>query len=163
MLSLFKKKKKVVRDNLAQDRIAKNIVAWCIHWQERGASFMQKQTERLSGSGKMVMLILFSLITGSISIYLFSSNLIGKPSVPVSVTPIKVPAYPGKSGNENTKSAISITKHEYQKIKNFRDYMDSLARSPSGKLVYQGIIAHRPGLMDSVALVEKIYLSQSKK
>lgn len=124
---------------------------------------MQKQTERLSGNGKMVMLVLFCLITGSLSIYLFASNLIGKPSTAIPMTHIKPSLSSGKSGDENTKSSVSITKHEYQRIKSFRDYMDSLARSPSGKLVYQDIIAHRPGLMDSIALVEKIYQLQSRK
>lgn len=163
MLSLFKNKKETVRDNVIQDRVAKNIVTWCIHWQQRWASFMQKQTERLSGNGKMIMLSLFCLITGSLSIYLFTSNLLGKPSAAIPVIRIKTALSSGKSGDENTRSIISITKHEYQRIKSFSDYMDSLARSPSGKLVYQAIIAHRLGLMDSIALVEKIYLSQSKK
>ncbi len=148
---------------MPQDRIAKTIVAWCLRWQQRWASFMQQQTERLSGNGKLVMLVLFCLFTGSLSIYLCASNLIGKPSAAIPLTPIKTSLSQGKSGDENTKSSVSITRHEYLRIKRFRDYMDSLARSPSGKLVYQDIIAHRPGLMDSVALVEKIYLSQSKK
>ncbi|MFC4233305.1 hypothetical protein ACFOW1_15495 [Parasediminibacterium paludis] len=124
---------------------------------------MQRQTERLSGNGKMVMLVLFCLVTGSLSIYLFTSNLISKPSTAIPVTRIKTALSSGKSGDENTKSSVSITKHEYQRIKSFRDYMDSLARSPSGKLIYQDIIAQRPGLMDSVALVEKIYQLQSRK
>ena len=35
--------------------------------------------------------------------------------------------------------------------------MDSLARSPSGRKLYDSIVAARPGLMDSVRYIEKEY------
>lgn len=164
MLSLFKNKKKTpsAAGNAAQDRMAKNIVVWCIRQQQRWAAFMQRQMECLSGRGKLIALFLFCLVAGSLSIYLIVSSLSGKSSASVSVSRIKAPLHTGKTGDENTRSAIVITKQEYQRIERFRHYMDSLARSPSGKPLYDSILKQRPGLMDSVAFIENLYQSQTK-
>ncbi len=67
-----------------------------------------------------------------------------------------------KTGDENTQSAATITKQEYQRIEYFRHCMDSLARSPSGKAIYDSILNQHAGIMDSVAFLEKIYQSQTK-
>lgn len=165
MLSLFKNKKKAppAAGNAAQDRVAKTIVVWCIRQQQRWAVFMQRQMERLSGKGKLIALSLFCLISGSLSIYLIASSMMGKSSTgTISVSRIKAPLYTGKAGDENTRSATVITKQEYQRIERFRHYMDSLARSPSGKLLHDSILKQRPGLMDSVAFIENVYQSQTK-
>ena len=164
MLSLFKKKKAptplVV--NSAQDRMAKHIVAWCIRLQERWATFMQKQTERLSGNGKLIVLSLFCLVAGSLSIYLIATSLMGYPAVSIKISSIKAPLYSARSVDHDTKSSIIITREEYQRIEHFRHYMDSLATSSSGKPIYDSILKQRPGLMDSVAFIENIYQSQTK-
>jgi hypothetical protein len=41
--------------------------------------------------------------------------------------------------------------------------MDSLARSPSGKNLYDSITSQRPGLMDSVRFIEQLYRGEIKK
>jgi len=41
--------------------------------------------------------------------------------------------------------------------------MDSLARSPSGKILYDSIISQRPGLMDSVRFIENYYQQLKQK
>lgn len=164
MLSLFKNKTKTTSaaGNIASDRMAKNIVVWCIKQQQRWAAFMQRRMERLSGKGKLIALLLFCLIAGSLSIYLIASSLIGKPFVSISVSHIKTPLHTNRSGDENTRSGIVVSKQEYQRIERFRHYMDSLARSPSGRPLYDSILKQRRGLMDSVAFIENLYQSQTK-
>lgn len=150
-------------ENTAQDRIATSIVHKCIKVQEQCGTFMQHQTERLSGRVKKFMIVIFFLLSGGYSLYLIAESLISHKSKPLSIAPIKVPEHTGKSGNENTKAPVIVSKAEYEKIRRFRFYMDSLARSPSGKKVYDSILNQRPGLMDSVLFIENIYQLQIKK
>jgi len=165
MLSLFRKKKtkNVGKENIAQERLANNIVSACIRLQQRWANFMQRYTERLSRNGKLIALSLFCLTAGSLSIYFIASSMTSRKVSSFTVVHLTKPPYAGKSGDESTKALIIVSKAEYEKIQRFRRYMDSLARSPSDKKVYDSILIHRPGLMDSVLLIETIYLSQNKK
>ncbi len=59
--------------------------------------------------------------------------------------------------------AVTISEGENEKMQNFRNHMDSLAKTPSGKKMYDAILIDRPGLMDSVILIENIYQSQINK
>lgn len=68
-----------------------------------------------------------------------------------------------KVGDELNKPLAIITKEEYKKIEHFKNYMDSLAGSASGKKVYNCILTGRPGLIDSIILLENIYQSKIKK
>lgn len=78
------------------------------------------------------------------------------------VTQVKSP-HLLKVGDELNKPLAIITKEEYKKIEHFRDYIDSLAVSPSGKKLYDSILISHPGLIDSIVLLENIYQSQIKK
>lgn len=50
-----------------------------------------------------------------------------------------------------------MSKENYLKVHLFKEYMDSLARSATGKAVYDSILISRPGLMDSVRFIENNY------
>lgn len=165
MLSLFKKKKvqASLEKNAAQEKLAKSIVSAFIRFQQRWADVMQQHTERLSRNAKLIILSLFCLTAGSISIYFIASSTTSHRASSFTVFHLKKPPYALKSGDENAKALAIITKNEYKKITRFRFYMDSLARSPTGKQLYVSIISQRPGLMDSILLVENIYQTQNKK
>jgi hypothetical protein len=165
MLSLFRKRKtqSSVKENAAQERLANNIVSACIRFQQRWADFMQHHTERLSRNGKLIILSLFCLTAGSLSVYFIASSVMSRKASSITVIHFKQPPYAVKSGDENTKALVIVSEAEYIKILHFKLYMDSLARSPSGKELYESILSERPGLMDSVLLIEKIYQSQNKK
>jgi len=164
MFSLFIKKK--LKDtgtmNAAQEKVANRIVIVCIRFQQRWADFIQRRTERLSRNGKLIILFLFCLTAGISSLYLIASSVISRKASSFNVTHFKTPLYVGKSGDENTKAVVTVTKIEYEKIQRFRVYMDSLARSPSGKKVHDRILDQRPDLMDSIFFLVNIYQSQSK-
>jgi hypothetical protein len=162
MLSLFRKKKAQgsLKERAAQERLANNIVSAGIRFQQRWADLMQHNTERLSRNGKLITLSLFCLITGSLSIYFIWSSVTSHKASSITVIHLKKPPYALKSGDENTKALVIVSKAEYEKIQCFRFYIDSLARSPSGKQLYDSILSSRPGLMDSIFLIENIYQSQ---
>lgn len=165
MLSLFRKRKtqSSANENAAQERLANRIVSACIRFQQRWADFMQRHTERLSHNAKLIVLSLFCLTAGSLSVYLIASSIIRCKAPPINVIHFKQPPYAVKSGDENTKASMMVSKAEYEKILRFRIYMDSLARSPSGKKLLDSILSQRPGLMDSILLIKTIYQSQIKK
>lgn len=165
MLSLFKKTKthSSVKENVAQERLANSIVSACLRFQQRWADFMQHHTERFSRNGKFIVLSLFCLTAGSLSIYLIASSVVKRKASSFTVIHLKKPPYTVRSGDENTKASVIVSKAEYEKIQRFGFYMDSLARSPSGKELHDSILIHRPGLMDSILLIENIYQSQIKK
>ena len=70
--------------------------------------------------------------------------------------------YRQKKGEANLEPA-EVSEAEYSRIKRFRVYMDGLARSPAGKTLYDSIIHHRPGLMDSVWFIENYYQQLKQK
>lgn len=165
MFSLFIKKnlKDIGNRNAAQERVANCIVSVCIRLQQRWADFMQRQTERLSCNGKLIILSLFCLTTGSLSLYLIASSVSSRRAYSFTATHLKRSPFAGRSGDENIKAIGIVTKAEYEKIHRFGMYMDRLARSPFGKKHYDSILTRNPGLMDSVLLIESIYQSQIKK
>lgn len=126
------------------------------------AKWMMKRTEKFSRRTWIVLLIFFVLSTSTYSIYLAVSAIAEKDGTLITVTPIKKPRYTTEMG-ENDKEAVEVSEAQYRRIKRFRVYMDSLARSPSGKTFYDSITSHRPGLMDSLQLIEQLYREKIKK
>lgn len=164
MFSLFIKKK--LKDtgttNAAQETAANRIVTVCIHLLQRWADFMQRFIERLSRNGKLIILSLFCLTAGSLSLYLIVSSVISRKASSFNVIHLKIPSYVDKSGDENAKAVVTITKTEFEKIQRFRIYMDSLTRSPAGRKAHDSILDQRPHLMDSIFFLVSIYQLQSK-
>ena len=117
---------------------------------------MMKHTQKFSRNTCKLLLVLFILTAGGYSIYLAIDALFKTDSKAISITPVKKPAHINETGDVSAATS-PITDTGYNRIKNFRMYMDSLARSPSGKSVYDSIMMHRPGLMDSVRMIENYY------
>ncbi len=164
MLSLFRNRKKqnIGKHHEMQDQFLKSIMHTCIRWQSGWALWMQRKAEKLSRKGKLIMLLIFMLLTGSYSGYLIGKSFSRSQTYSFSITHIKRLAYTQETGDEVKYTNAVISKSEYERIHRFRRYMDSLARSPTGKALHDSIVAHRPGLMDSIQIVENIYQSQIK-
>lgn len=139
----------------------KGIQAGYKYLQGSWANWMTKFTEKFSHRTWIVLLILFVLSASAYSVYLAMSAFT-KASNSFTVTPIKKPKHATKTG-EVPIEAAEVSETEYNRIKKLRVYMDSLARSPSGKAVYDSIISHRPGLMDSVRFIENYYKQLKQK
>ena len=165
MLFSNKKKQKVTGKNEARDKIAKNSARYFILSQTKWAAWMQRKTERMSGKGKVMALILFCMLAGGNSIYIATSSFSGKQAPPFSVGSIKQPKYIQNPDDEKTRASVSISEEEYQRIHRFKLYMDSLAiaNGPSGKNLFDSITTARPGLIDSILIIENRYQSQTKK
>lgn len=126
------------------------------------ANWMMKRTEKFSKRTWIVLLILFVLSFGSYSTYVGVSAFTNKRSKSITITPIKKPEHVTETGDANIETA-EVSEAEYSRIKKFRMYMDSMARSPSGRILYDSITSHRPGLMDSVRFIENYYQQLKQK
>ena len=157
-----KKKEKTSLQNIRQDRIANSIVITCISLQQRWATFMQRHTEQLSTKWKAIILSVFCLCTGGLSFIFIAKSLTSNNIVSFNVTQFKSPRL-SIGGDQLCKPLVIISEEEYRKIEHFKNYIDSLAGSPSGKKLYNSILISRPGLIDSIILLENIYKSQLKK
>jgi hypothetical protein len=158
-----KKKKKVSEQLGVRTQLIEGIVYRCIKWQSDMAVWMQKKTQRFSHGDKLAILIAFVIITGGYCIHLTVRSIIENQRNSFSIIPIKTPSNLSKTGDDSKIESSIITKSEYEKIHGFKKYMDSLKLSATGKGLYDGIIAGRPRLMDSVQYIEKLYQSQIKK
>ena len=126
------------------------------------ANWMMKRTEKFSRRTWIVLLILFVLSISTYSVYLTASAFTKKGSNAITITPINKLKHATETGDAPIETA-EVSEAEYSRIKRFRVYMDSLARSPSGKILYDSIISHRPGLMDSVRFIENYYQQLKQK
>jgi hypothetical protein len=158
-----KKKQKAAGSNEAQERIAERIVRSCIRWQTKWAAWMQRKAECLSDKGKVRVLLLFCLLAGGYSSYLAIGSFSGNQAVPFPVSFLKQPGHIQQFGDESPRASPIISKEEYQRVRQFRQYLDSFAQTAVGKNLHDSMLASRPGFMDSVIHLENLYRSQIKK
>ncbi|MCL6219873.1 hypothetical protein [Zunongwangia pacifica] len=125
--------------------------------QKAWAQWISNKTKRISKRAVTIALVVFVNLTSGYCIYLGVHAITGKSKGNAfTVTPIKRPQHLTESGTIAS-PLPPVSKQDYRRIQNFRWYMDSLARSPTGRKLYDSIIATRPGLMDSVRYIEKKY------
>lgn len=104
----------------------------------------------------------FCLLYGGCNVYLLFTAFWKQPAT-MRVDKISTPSHviqPGKT--ELNQQLPIVSESEYHRIKSFMAYMDSLKHDPGGRLVYDSIVQARPGLLDSVSVVESIYKQQKK-
>ena len=125
---------------------------------QRVSACASRHAEKLSPARKKHVVNIFCILFMSLSICIAINTLsrFGVKTLPI--MPVRIPSHIGK--NIRIPSAF-ISEESYQKIEQFKKYLDSI--SISDKKTFNQIIAARPGLIDSIAMFEKLYLSQSKK
>lgn len=141
------------------DRVALRMASG-IHWmQTRFGEVLNKKTSRFTRQGKMVLLFAICLFFGGGSLYVLVNGLKGDRSPDQSIKPnaITVPAYADKSGEPASIREGYLTDREIKRIRSIRHYLDSLQHSSEGKKILDSIVRMRPGFMDSLAEVERLY------
>ena len=150
------------REDARKTGISKVALNLYKHLQRRWVKWMAKHTANFSRRTWKIILILFMMFGGGYSGYLTVSGLVEKANKPFSLARIKKPAHLSEPADVRV-PIPGLSEIEYARIRIFRMYMDSLARSPSGKVLYDSIAHSRPGLMDSVRLVERYYQQLKQK
>jgi hypothetical protein len=160
-MKLFSKRKESNAEP-KPNAISKGMQAGYKHLQGGWANWMMKRTEKFSRRTWLILLTLFVLFSSSYSVYLGVSAFTNKETNSITITTIKKPKHLTETG-ETPIEAAEVSEAEYNRIKKFRVYMDSLARSPSGKTLYDSITKYHPRLMDSVRFIENYYQQLKQK
>ncbi|MEL1254051.1 hypothetical protein AAEO57_09715 [Flavobacterium sp. DGU38] len=159
----FKRKNKksdvtaTVKNNLWQKFDQANL-----RLQYKCANWLKNKTAHFSRLNWIVILFAFIVFTGGCSIYLIVKSFSGKPTENITVIPITKPVNSIPLKEKPLELSTIISKTEFEKIKSFRKYMDSLTRSPTGKKTYDSIVSDRPRLLDSLTIFENYYYSHLK-
>lgn len=139
--------------NSAAGKIAKGILTV----QKRFADGMSAVTKKWKAKQQLIFLYLVCLVLGGLSIIAVikpfndKKNTLEKPSsihFPKLVQPKEY--------------KIIITDNEITKIHALKQRLDSLSKTKEGKLKTEQLFKRRPGLFDSLEMVEQMYYSQKK-
>jgi hypothetical protein len=155
-LNKHKNNQKHHKQNNQQDKMAQNIVHTCIRMQEKASKFLQAKSELLPIKAKRFAVIVLCLISFGSCISVIIKSFDSHHYNSHVITAIRVPTQ-----NVQNYKQPSISEEEFGKIQKFKSYIDSLGRIKSGKRVFDSIMAKRPGLMDSLSVVENLYQLQS--
>ncbi len=159
MLKLFKRKRVVTGEANKENRHPE-LPSLYKRLQIRWAKWMARRTARLSKKNWTVILLLFVLLSGGYSGYLIINSLYSPAISLIRITHIRKPACMTQTGDPPIKALMQEV--EFQRIRRYKQFMDSLARSPDGSRKYDSILYQRPGLMDSIQALEQYYHSQKK-
>lgn len=118
------------------------------------------KANQISGKGKLIQLIIFCILSGIISFYTAKRSFSGKHEISLSSSSLEKPKH---ILLHSKKIKTTISEDEYLRIHNFKMYLDSIANAPSGRRTFDSIITLRPGLIESILIIENIYLSQKKE
>lgn len=160
---LFKKRKE--EDNSKQtisDKVAGKIARVGIKLQTVFSNRMNKLFQNINHQKLKKGLVVFVLLAGGYSIYLVI-EAVNKPSHKSSfkIDQIDVPKHFNKTGDEIIAEEALVDEETYNNIQGFKKYMDSLKQYHAKQ--YDSICIVRPGLIDSVQMLEQIYHSQKVK
>ena len=163
---LFKKKKKELQSEektTMSDKVAGKIAGVGIKAQRLFAEKMNKLFMKTDYKRLKLILISFCFSAGGYSIYLIADSVFSpeRKQKSFEIQQMDIPKHFNKTGDETLMPEATIDEQTYLQIQDFRKYMDSLKLNRTKE--YDSILQARPGLMDSVQVLEQIYLSQKQK
>ncbi len=124
--------------------------------QTKWVEWMNRRTAKFNRRHWLIALLLFILLAGGYNFYMAYEGLFSKgKNILWSVYAIHKPWFFSQERVVTTDSLPSLPTTEYERLRSFQLYMDSLSGSPSGKKIYDSILQLRPGLMDSVSFVQE--------
>ncbi|HEX5152869.1 MAG TPA: hypothetical protein VFW07_15565 [Parafilimonas sp.] len=134
------------------------IASRWVRCKKRIAAFLQVRFEQLSSRKKNVCLLIFCLLFGGSSALLVVNALNSKTKRAGTISiaeSVKPQVFLKRSGSDST-----ITKKEYDRIERYKTDILELNKTKEGQTLLDSLLSERPELMDSIALLENIYLSQ---
>lgn len=144
----FKRKKEELKESPLQDKVAGKIARVVIKTQNGFVNMMNKYFGTMKAQHIKLWLLAFCIISGGLSIYFFADAIVSKPKPKFRIDQVRVPKHFDKSGDEVMEDVLPDDM--YEQIQDYKRYMDSI-----GEPI-------RPGLADSIRMLEGIYLQQQK-
>lgn len=130
--------------------------------QYKCTNWLESKTAHFTRLNWIVILLCFTLFAASGCIYLIVNSFSGNKTKNITVIPITKPTNLVPLKEKPLEPSIITSTTEFEKITGFRKYMDNLGRSATGKKTYDSIARGRPGLLDSLTLIENYYYSHLK-
>jgi hypothetical protein len=144
MMSFFKRNKQPVA-NKAIDKISGVINGKA----KQLATYLNSRAARISRRNMKLLLVVFCIYWGGYSLYV-GVKAFWHQGNDIHVTAISVPKQVNDAPAPDT-----VTLNALKRIKAFKKYMDSLQVHDIA--TYNRITLQRPGLMDSIAVIERYY------
>ncbi len=134
------------------DKAAGKLAGAGIRLQTKFADRMNKCVSGLQPPQLKFILALFCLLSGGFSIYIAAHALLGndKKQPVFMIQPLEMPRHYDRTGGEINENGNYVDESLYREIQGYKRYMDSTGE------------AIRPGLADSIKLLEQIYHSQQQ-
>ena len=128
--------------------------------QRKAADYLNAKAAQYTRRQLFIGFWLFCVVFGGYAVYLMAQAFY-RPARTVQVKAIRIPQH---SIIPDTKEPADhvLTPREATGIIQFQHYLDSLQQSKTGQLIYDSIAQHRPGLLDSLRLVQQVFLEQLK-
>lgn len=139
--------------NAAAGKIAKGILSF----QKRFADTMSATTKKWKTKQQWIFLYLVCLILGGLSVVAVIKPFKEKTSTFSKPASIHIPKL-----LKPDEDKIIITDNEITKLHLFQHRLDSLSKTKDGKIKVEQFVKRRPGLFDSLKMVEQMYYSQKK-
>lgn len=159
-MRLWKRKHKNEETSKWQESIACMIVNGYRAVQYRWVRLMERIVGRLTIHAQKVGCVALLLGGAMYCTTIIYNGIKNKDSYPIKVDAINPGKHLGKTGEDYIRNHQALPYTDSQHLKHFMDYLDSLQQSPTGRHRYDSIARHRPGLLDSISILRKIYFDQ---
>ena len=144
----WKRKNKETKENPLQDKVAGKIAGGFIWLQTKFSYWMNKIFTRMNRKKLKIILTTFCIVSGGLSLYFFVDAIVSKPKAKFKIDQVRMPQHFDKSGDEVMENVMPAD--IYEQIQDYKKYMDSIGQPI------------RPGMLDSIRILEEIYLLQQK-
>ncbi len=125
----------------------------------RTAEILQEKAEKLSARSKWLGLVLFCLLSIGCSVGVIMYSVRTHHSF-FSVEPIRLPV-PLTSPHRLSGSKDSlVTAAQYERIRRVESYLSQQKDPPSTKILYDSLLKARPHFLDSLRMIDSLFLSQ---
>lgn len=128
--------------------------------QRKAANYLNNKVSVFSAKQLKMGLILFCVLFGSSTIYIIWKSIY-QPAKIIVVKPIEQPGH-AVLPKEHLGESAMLNATELRSIINFQKYIDSLQRTQKGRMIYDSIMSERPGLLDSLSLIQQLFSEQLK-
>lgn len=125
------------------------------------SNYLTEESEKLTLSTKKTLVVIFCVVSGSTTATIAFHSLEQKSNT-IYIERISIPSGVLQNLMRSDGDTPILPERQIKNITRFKKYMDSLNQTKTGQKKYDSIVRSHPGLIDSLTLVEEIYLKQRK-
>ena len=155
-MRLFKRNT-IQQTSVISDKAAMWIANRILKMQTKFADILYQKSFSWKTRQQWIFLFTVCVVFGGLSVFIVIRSFNNKSDLK-KPSAIQIP----KMMPVDQQHSVTITDKEIRQVHVFKHTLDSLSRSDDGKTKVKNLLGRRPGLMDSLELVEQSYYSQKK-